>query len=146
MAADHALLAAVTLLSALHQGYLARRVGKSRMKHNIMPPAITGHPEFERVFRAHQNCVEFYPIFLVMLWMSSHFFNEVLAAVLGLFYLCARQMYFNGYSTSVKNRLPGFYLSLALIFALAVTGGAGILNGILDEYFDINLRKKMFKS
>jgi len=33
-------------------GFQARRVGWSRMKHKIMPPTVTGPPEFERTFRA----------------------------------------------------------------------------------------------
>uniref|UniRef100_A0A667YR20 Microsomal glutathione S-transferase 2 n=1 Tax=Myripristis murdjan TaxID=586833 RepID=A0A667YR20_9TELE len=78
------LLAAVTLLSALQMGYLARQVGKSRIAHKIMPPIVTGPPEFERTFRAHQNCVEFYPVFMVLLWTSGTFFSEVTAAGAGL--------------------------------------------------------------
>lgn len=33
-------------------GRFARLVGKSRMKHKVLPPAVTGAPEFERTFRA----------------------------------------------------------------------------------------------
>ncbi|XP_027864230.1 microsomal glutathione S-transferase 2-like [Xiphophorus couchianus] len=102
------LLAAVTLLSAFQMGYLARRVGWSRMAHKILPPVVSGPPEFERTFRAHQNCVEFYPLFLVSLWTCGMFFSEVLAAATGLVYMAARQLYFNGYTQSTKKRLPGF--------------------------------------
>ncbi|XP_066576222.1 microsomal glutathione S-transferase 2 [Amia ocellicauda] len=145
MAEQPVLLAAVTLLSALHLGYLAGRVGKARKKHTIVPPSVTGPPEFERTFRAHQNCVEFYPVFLVVLWTSGIFFSEVLAAVLGLIYIYSRQMYFDGYTVSVKDRMPGFSLSIGLVFTLAGLGAAGVLNGILDEYFDINVRKMISK-
>lgn len=33
-------------------GHFAQLVGKSRMKHKVSPPAVTGAPEFERTFRA----------------------------------------------------------------------------------------------
>lgn len=33
-------------------GHFAWLVGRSRMKHKIMPPAVTGAPEFDRTFRA----------------------------------------------------------------------------------------------
>ncbi|XP_071769717.1 microsomal glutathione S-transferase 2 [Centroberyx gerrardi] len=133
------LLAAVSLLSALHMGYLARRVGRSRMAHKIMPPAITGPPEFERTFRAHQNCVEFYPLFLLVLWTCGTFFSEVAAAGGGLVYTVARQMYFNGYVHSAKKRIPGFYLSLAALFSLFLLSIIGVLRGILHKYSDIHL-------
>ncbi|XP_029917909.1 microsomal glutathione S-transferase 2-like [Myripristis murdjan] len=133
------LLAAVTLLSALQMGYLARQVGKSRIAHKIMPPIVTGPPEFERTFRAHQNCVEFYPVFMVLLWTSGTFFSEVTAAGAGLVYMVARQMYFNGYVKSAKKRIPGFYLNLAVVFFLSLLSFIGILRGILLKYFDVHV-------
>ncbi|XP_023133651.1 microsomal glutathione S-transferase 2 [Amphiprion ocellaris] len=133
------LVAAVTLMSATHMGYLARRVGWSRIALKIMPPVVTGPPEFERTFRAHQNCVEFYPIFLVVLWSCSTFFSELVAAVGGLVYMVARQMYFNGYVKSTKKRLPGFILTLAVLFTLSLLASIGVLRGILHKYFHIHL-------
>ncbi|XP_030641263.1 microsomal glutathione S-transferase 2 [Chanos chanos] len=138
------LLAAVSLLSGLHMGYIARRVGWSRMKHKIMPPVVTGHPEFERTFRAQQNCVEFYPIFLMTLWIAGLFCNEELAAIGGIVYIVAREMYFVGYSTSTKKRLPGFSLQLVALIILAVMAASGILHAILDKYLDINLLSRFW--
>ncbi|XP_047209425.1 microsomal glutathione S-transferase 2 [Girardinichthys multiradiatus] len=133
------LLAAVTLLSAFQMGYLARRVGWSRMAHKILPPAVSGPPEFERTFRAHQNCVEFYPLFLVTLWTCGMFFNEEVAAAAGLVYMVARQIYFNGYIQSTKKRLTGFYLTLAALLSLSVLALTGIVGGILDKYLYIHI-------
>ncbi|XP_039334982.1 microsomal glutathione S-transferase 2 isoform X3 [Saimiri boliviensis] len=53
MAGNSILLAAVSVLSACQQSYFALQVGKARLKYKVMPPAVTGSPEFERVFRAH---------------------------------------------------------------------------------------------
>ncbi|KAM4585747.1 microsomal glutathione S-transferase 2 [Fundulus diaphanus] len=133
------LLAAVTLLSAFHMAYLARRVGWSRMAHKILPPVVSGPPEFERTFRAHQNCVEFYPLFLVTLWTCGTFSNEVVAAATGLLYMLARHIYFNGYIQSTKKRLPGFFLTLAALLILSVLAVAGIARGILDKYLYIHM-------
>ncbi|XP_056625474.1 microsomal glutathione S-transferase 2 [Triplophysa dalaica] len=133
------LLAAVSLLSALHMGFLARRVGWSRMKHKVMPPSVTGPPEFERTFRAHQNSVEFYPIFLVVLWISGIFCNEVFAALGGLLYIVAREMYFNGYINESKKRLPGFYTVICVLLFLAVMATLGIIQSFLHEYLDVKL-------
>lgn len=128
------LLAAVSVLSALHMGFQARRVGWSRMKFKIVPPIVTGPPEFERTFRAHQNSVEFYAIFVVLLWISGIFFNEVLAALGGLVYIVGREMYFTGYISESKRRLPGFYLVLFVLLFLAVTAAIGIFQAFLDKY------------
>uniref|UniRef100_A0A673SX05 Microsomal glutathione S-transferase 2 n=1 Tax=Suricata suricatta TaxID=37032 RepID=A0A673SX05_SURSU len=53
MAGHSILLAAVSVLSACQQGYFAGHVGKARLKYKITPPAVSGSPEFERIFRAH---------------------------------------------------------------------------------------------
>ncbi|TKS71998.1 Short coiled-coil protein [Collichthys lucidus] len=103
------LLAAVSLLSALQMGFLAWRVGLSRIAHKVLPPSVTGPPEFERTFRAHQNCVECYPVFLVTLWSCGLFFSEVTAAVAGLVYIIARQIYANGYVKSTKKRIAALH-------------------------------------
>uniref|UniRef100_A0A8C6TN24 Microsomal glutathione S-transferase 2 n=1 Tax=Neogobius melanostomus TaxID=47308 RepID=A0A8C6TN24_9GOBI len=131
------LVAAVTLLSALQMVYLARRVGWSRMAHKILPPAVTGPPEFERTFRAHQNCVEFYMLFLVCMWSCGVFFSEPIAATGGLVYMIARLFYFNGYVKSTKKRLPGFWVSVAVVFFLSLLGLIGIVQQILHKYFYI---------
>ncbi|KAM9357053.1 microsomal glutathione S-transferase 2 [Symphorus nematophorus] len=133
------LLAAVSLLSALQMGYFAWRVGLSRVAHKVLPPAVTGPPQFERTFRAHQNCVECYPVFMVTLWTCGVFFSEATAAAGGLVYIIARQMYVNGYIKSAKKRLPGLYLTLAVYGPLSLLGLIGVLHGILLKYFHIHL-------
>uniref|UniRef100_A0A9L0IB99 Microsomal glutathione S-transferase 2 n=1 Tax=Equus asinus TaxID=9793 RepID=A0A9L0IB99_EQUAS len=81
MAGNSILLAAVSLLSACQQSYFAFQVGRARLKYKIMPPAVSGSPEFDRIFRAQQNSVEFYPAFMITLWMAGWYFNQ--AAVSG---------------------------------------------------------------
>uniref|UniRef100_F7IEQ6 Microsomal glutathione S-transferase 2 n=1 Tax=Callithrix jacchus TaxID=9483 RepID=F7IEQ6_CALJA len=102
MAGNSILLAAVSVLSACQQSYFALQVGKARLKYKVTPPAVTGSPEFERVFRAQQNCVEFYPIFIITLWMAGWYFNQVFATCLGLGYIYSRHLYFWGYSEAAK--------------------------------------------
>uniref|UniRef100_A0A5G2QEK5 Microsomal glutathione S-transferase 2 n=1 Tax=Sus scrofa TaxID=9823 RepID=A0A5G2QEK5_PIG len=53
MAENSILLAVLSLLSACQQSYFALQVGKARLKYKVMPPAVSGSPEFERIFRAH---------------------------------------------------------------------------------------------
>ncbi|XP_006743437.1 microsomal glutathione S-transferase 2 isoform X5 [Leptonychotes weddellii] len=143
MAGHSILLAAVSVLSACQQSYFALHVGKARLKYKVTPPAVSGSPEFERIFRAQQNCVEFYPIFLITLWMAGWYFHQVFATCLGLVYIYARHQYFWGYSEAAKKRITGFRLSLGTLALLTVLGALGIANSFLDEYLDLNVAKKL---
>ncbi|KAG8592700.1 hypothetical protein GDO81_000595 [Engystomops pustulosus] len=143
MASDIVLLAAVSVLSACQQAYFANLVGKSRLKHKVMPPAVTGHPEFDRTFRAQQNCIEFYAVFLVDLWAAGCFFNQELASLFGLVYIYGRHLYFYGYIQSVKGRLKGFSVSKLALILLLVMSLLGITNSILDKYIHLNLLTKI---
>ncbi|NWV23548.1 MGST2 transferase, partial [Origma solitaria] len=125
--------------------HFAWLVLKSRMKHKIMPPAVTGAPEVDRIFHAQQNCVAFYPIFLTSLWIAGCFCNQELASFLGVLYTFARYKYFHGYTQSVKGRIRGFILSAVILICLMTLGAAGIVNRFLDEYLDINIMKKVHK-
>ncbi|XP_065059833.1 microsomal glutathione S-transferase 2-like [Rhopilema esculentum] len=62
---------ALTLFSSIQMAAFAKRVGLARSKYKIQPPAIDGDDNFVRIYRAHQNSVEFYPLFLGGLWTSS---------------------------------------------------------------------------
>ncbi|XP_070360877.1 microsomal glutathione S-transferase 2 isoform X6 [Equus asinus] len=105
MAGNSILLAAVSLLSACQQSYFAFQVGRARLKYKIMPPAVSGSPEFDRIFRAQQNSVEFYPAFMITLWMAGWYFNQVFATCLGLVYIYARHQYFWGYSEAANKSM-----------------------------------------
>ncbi|XP_016009524.1 microsomal glutathione S-transferase 2 isoform X4 [Rousettus aegyptiacus] len=94
----------VTINYEYARGYFAFQVGQARLKYKVVPPAVSGSPEFDRIFRAQQNCVEFYPIFLITLWMAGWYFNQVFAACLGLVYIYGRYQYFWGYSEEAKKR------------------------------------------
>ncbi|NXE49146.1 MGST2 transferase, partial [Casuarius casuarius] len=125
--------------------YFAWLVGRARMKYKVMPPAVTGAPEFDRTFRAQQNCVEFYPIFLTALWIAGCFFNQELASLLGLMYLFTRYKFFHGYVASVQGRLAGFYANRMVLTCLIALGAAGIVNSLLDEYLDFSIGKILRK-
>lgn len=146
MVGNSSLLAAVSLLSAFQQSYFAYQVGLVRRKHKIAPPAVTGPLEFERIFRAQQNCLEFYSAFIVTLWMAGWYFNQVFAACLGLLYICARHKYFWGYAEAAEKRKIGFRLSLAILALLTVLAALGIASRFLDEYLDFHVAKKLKKS
>ncbi|KAM5255837.1 microsomal glutathione S-transferase 2 [Ctenodactylus gundi] len=133
MAGNMTLLAAVSFLSACQQSYFAFQVGRKRLKCKVSPPAVTGSPEFERTFRAQQNCVEGYPVFMIVLWVAGWYFNQVFASCLGLLYMYARHKYFWGYAEASEKRILGFQMSLGIFALLTVLGTLGLANSFLNE-------------
>jgi glutathione S-transferase len=115
----------ITLLAIALYFFLATRVAVARGKFGVSLPATSGNPDFERVYRIHQNTLEWLPTFLVPLWLCAIYLNDVAAAVLGLVWIGGRVLYFLGYREAVEKRLPGFYIqSLAcmLLFVGAIAG------------------------
>ncbi|XP_053812557.1 leukotriene C4 synthase-like isoform X1 [Vidua macroura] len=98
------LLATVTVLGVLEQAYFAMQVIYARRKYKISPPETTGHPEFERTFRAQANCSEYFPIFISLLWVAGIFFHQGVTAACGLLYLYTRLRYFQGYAVAAQGR------------------------------------------
>ena len=117
--------AIVTLLAVALYFFFATRVAVAHGKFNVKLPATTGNPDFERVFRAHVNTLEWMPTFLVPLWLCAIYLSDLGAAALGLVWIAGRAIYFAGYSKAVEKRLPGFFIqSMAwiLLFIAAVAG------------------------
>jgi hypothetical protein len=79
--------AIVTLLAIAFYFFLATRVAQARGKFGIRHPATTGNPDFERIFRAHTNMLEWMTTFLVPLWLCALYFSDVAAAVVGLIWI-----------------------------------------------------------
>ena len=67
------LVAIVTLLALLVYFYMGLRVGQGRGKYGVVPPAVVGHPNFERDYRIQMNTLEWLPLFLVSLWLFAAF-------------------------------------------------------------------------
>lgn len=115
----------VTLLAIGFYFFLATRVARARIQFDVRLPAISGHPDFERICRVHLNTLEWMPTFLVPLWLCAVYLSDPLAAVLGLAWIAGRAWYFAGYRKSVQGRLPGFFVqssACALLFLGAATG------------------------
>ncbi|KAK0063629.1 microsomal glutathione S-transferase 2 [Biomphalaria pfeifferi] len=135
----YALPAAVTV-AGIHQMFtFAKSVGNARRKYNVQVPETAGPPEFVRVFRAHQNSLEFYPISLAGLWIGSVFFHPVPASVFYGVYLLGRKRYFDGYAEREDKRLPGFYFSLRCLMGLSVLCLLGVGHKLVRYYEGVDL-------
>ena len=100
--------ALVTLLAVLVYFYSSILVSRARGKFGVKLPAISGNPDFERVFRAQMNTLEWLPIFLPSLWLFAIYISDIGAAVLGLVWIAGRILYLIGYSEAAAKRSRGF--------------------------------------
>jgi glutathione S-transferase len=111
----------VTLLAVLVLGFAGALVGRARGRFGIHAPATSGHPDFERVFRAQMNTLEQTVAFLPTLWLAALFFDPMYAAWAGYAWVAARVWYVLAYARDAKARGPAFLVgSLALLAVLAM--------------------------
>jgi len=110
--------ALVTLLAVLVYFYSSILVSRARGKFGVKLPAISGNPDFERVFRAQMNTLEWMPIFLPSLWLFAFYISDAIAAVLGLVWVVGRILYVLGYAQAVAKRSRGFAIQALATIAL----------------------------
>jgi glutathione S-transferase len=121
------LTALVSLLAILVYFYSSVLVSRARGKFGVKLPAISGNPDFERVFRAQMNTLEWLPIFLPSLWLFAIYISDGVAAALGLVWVVGRILYIFGYAKSVPQRGPGFATQALATIALWVGAFGAIL-------------------
>jgi len=119
--------ALVTLIAIAFYFFLATRVAAGHVKFNVKLPAMTGHPDFERVARVHMNTLEWMPIFLITLWLCAFYLSDIGAAALGLVWIAGRALYYVGYAQAVEKRLPGFFVQSSACILLFVGALVGVL-------------------
>jgi glutathione S-transferase len=110
--------ALVTCLAILFYFFTTIQVARARAAFGIKAPAISGNPDFERVFRVQMNTLEWMPIFLPSLWLFAFYINDRIAAVLGLVWIAGRILYMIGYSQAAEKRGTGFGIQALATFTL----------------------------
>jgi uncharacterized membrane protein YecN with MAPEG domain len=113
----HTLVAIVTILALLLYFTMMLGVGRARTKYGIPAPAIIGNPDFERIFRVQANTLEWLPIFLPCLWLFALYWDDRVAAGVGLVWIVGRFLYMTGYAKAANARSMGFLIQM---FAVAV--------------------------
>lgn len=121
---SHAYVAIVSLLALLTYFWMGLMVARARSKSGIAAPAMTGDPVLERTIRAHYNTLEWLPLFLVPLWLFAIYWNDLIAAVIGLVWIVGRIVYQLGYVADPKKRELGFFIQ-ALAVAVLLFGSLG---------------------
>jgi glutathione S-transferase len=110
--------ALVTCLAVALYFFTSIRVAKARAAFGIKAPAISGNPDFERVFRVQMNTLEWMPIFLPTLWLFAIYISDPIAAVIGLVWIAGRILYMTGYSQAADKRGRGFGIQAMATFVL----------------------------
>jgi uncharacterized membrane protein YecN with MAPEG domain len=118
MMMQHRWTALVTLLSLLAYFGMSLQVARARGKCGIHAPAMTGDPRLERAVRVHYNTLEWLPIFLASLWLFAIYWNELVAAGLGLAWIAGRLIYAAGYMADPAKRSTGFLIQFVASAAL----------------------------
>jgi glutathione S-transferase len=118
--------ALATLLAILVYFYSSILVSRARGKFGVKLPAISGNPDFERVFRAQMNTLEWLPIFLPALWLFAIYLSDVIAAAIGLVWVVGRILYVLGYAQAVAKRSLGFAIQALAAIALWL-GAFGVI-------------------
>src|ERR671936_9302 len=93
--------ALVTCLAILFYFLTCARVARARVVYGVKLPAISGHPDFERVFRVQMNTLEWMPIFLPSLWLFAVYISDAIAGGIGVVWIIGRIVYMIGYTRSV---------------------------------------------
>lgn len=120
----HSWVALTTLAALLVYFWMALQVGRARTKSGISAPAMTGDPILERTIRVHYNTLEWLPIFLVSLWLFAIYWNDLVAAGLGVVWIIGRILYAAGYVADPAKRELGFLVQ-ALATAVLLFGALG---------------------
>ena len=110
----------VTFLALAQYVLFGVQVGGMRGKHGVKAPAMTGHPEFERMNRIHINTLEQLAVFLPALWMHALYANPMWGAIIGLVYIVGRFIYRASYLKDPASRHHGFTLTIVPSLVLLI--------------------------
>ena len=119
--------ALVTCLAMLFYFFASVQVSRARVAYGVKLPAISGHPDFERVFRVQMNTLEWMPVFLPSLWLFAVYISDTIAAAIGVVWIIGRILYMTGYTKAVEKRGPGFAIQALATIALLLGALAAIV-------------------
>jgi uncharacterized MAPEG superfamily protein len=115
-------IAIVTLLALAQYILFGIQVGSMRGKHGVKAPAVSGHVQFERMFRIQQNTMEQLVVFIPTLWIFGHFVNPLWGAGMGVVFIIGRFIYRAAYLKDPAGRGMGFTLTFLPTAIMLVWG------------------------
>jgi uncharacterized membrane protein YecN with MAPEG domain len=123
----------VTVAALIVYFVVTINVGRARAKYKIMPPAMSGNPDFERAVRVHENTLEQLIAFLPALWIFSVFVSPIWAAAIGGVWVLGRIIYAWGYYQAAEKRTIGFAISSLTYMILLIGSFVGIILNVTQS-------------
>jgi glutathione S-transferase len=123
--------ALTTLIALLLYFATLMNVARARIKFKIAAPAVTGNPDFERIFRVQMNTLEQLPMFLPALWLFAIYVNPAWASVIGVVWIIGRVFYAIGYTQSAAKRGPGGIVGFAALAVLWIGAIFGVVAALV---------------
>ena len=124
-------VALIVVLALLEYFVFGALVGRARGKYAIKAPAVTGNPNFERLFRVHQNSLEQLIVFVPAVWLFGLYVSALWAAIVGAVFLAARILYAVGYAVAPERREAGAVISSLTEIVLVIGALIGIIRSIV---------------
>lgn len=106
------------------------RVAGMRGKHGIKAPAMTGHPEFERMNRVHQNTLEGLVVWAPLMLLAAQYRDPAQVAVIGALFPVGREIYRVSYVADPSKRTVGFALCAGSTIMLMVAVLVGVFRAL----------------
>ena len=123
----------ITVLALLVYLVIVINVGRARAKYKVLPPQMTGDPNFERVLRVQQNTLEQIVLFLPGLWLFSFYVNPLWGAGIGAIWVVGRILYAWGYYQAAEKRMIGFGISSLSGIVLLLGSLVGIILSLVHS-------------
>ncbi len=117
----------ITVIALLVYFLTTINVGRARSKYQVVPPATSGDPNFERALRVQQNTLEQMIFFLPLLWLFCFYINPMWGSGIGAFWIIGRILYALGYYQAAEKRMIGFAISSLSSLALLMGSLVGMI-------------------
>ena len=117
----------ITVIALLVYFFTTINVGRARSKYQVVPPATSGDPNFERALRVQQNTLEQMILFLPLLWLFCFYINPIWGSGIGAFWIIGRILYALGYYQAAEKRMIGFAISSLSSLALLIGSLVGMI-------------------
>jgi uncharacterized membrane protein YecN with MAPEG domain len=121
----------VIVLALIEYFVFSALVGRARATYRVLAPATTGHPDFERVYRVHQNTLESLVAFVPAVWLFGSYVSVSWATVLGALFIVARAVYAIGYMRAAEKRSIGAGMTGIVNLILVLGALVGLVRALL---------------